>query len=69
MQLLPLHTKEAKLLLARSRLVLGVFQVDSVVALDVDKEVFVLVVALAAPFDHVHLRDAILQWTVNLCGY
>lgn len=63
----PFHAKQAQLLPSRARTRrLSVLQVDSVVALDIHKQVLVFVVTLTTSLDHVHLGYAVVRGAVHL---
>lgn len=62
----PFDAQETQLLLSRFGLGFCIFQIDAFVALYVQEQVFVLVIAFAASLHQVQLRDAVLQRAVDL---
>lgn len=64
--LTPFHAEHAKGLLADAVAGIRPLEIDSLVALGVEEEVLVLVIALTAAFDQVHVRSAILARAIDL---
>ncbi len=65
----PFDSKQTELLLPRTTCCICVFEVYAFVASNFDKEILVFEVVLAPRFNHVHLRRAVVQRTVDLREY